>query len=126
MKFRAGDELLTMSTISSSSDRSGTYVLTATDGGFGKRTTLDEYRSQGRGGIGVKAAKVDEDSRGGLVGALIVSEKDEILVITSGGVVMRTPVKEVRETGRDTMGVRLVNLDEGTHVVSLAKVSEDD
>ena len=126
MKFRAGDELLTMSTISSSSDKSGTYVLTATDGGFGKRTTLDEYRSQGRGGIGVKAAKVDEDSRGGLVGALIVSEKDEILVITSGGVVMRTPVKEVRETGRDTMGVRLVNLDEGTHVVSLAKVSEDD
>ena len=74
----------------------------------------------------MKAAKVDEDSRGGLVGALIVSEKDEILVITSGGVVMRTPVKEVRETGRDTMGVRLVNLDEGTHVVSLAKVSEDD
>ena len=126
MKFRAGDELLTMSTISSSSDKSGTYVLTATDGGFGKRTTLDEYRSQGRGGIGVKAAKVDENSRGGLVGALIVSEKDEILVITSGGVVMRTPVKEVRETGRDTMGVRLVNLDEGTHVVSLAKVSEDD
>jgi len=126
MKFRAGDELLTMSTISSYSDKAGTYVLTATDGGFGKRTNLDEYRSQGRGGIGVKAAKVDEDSRGGLVGALIVSEKDEILVITSGGVVMRTPVKEVRETGRDTMGVRLVNLDEGTHVVSLAKVSEDD
>jgi DNA gyrase subunit A len=126
MKFRAGDELLTMSTISSSSDKAGTYVLTATDGGFGKRTNLDEYRSQGRGGIGVKAAKVDEDSRGGLVGTLIVSEKDEILVITSGGVVMRTPVKEVRETGRDTMGVRLVNLDEGTHVVSLAKVSEDD
>jgi DNA gyrase subunit A len=126
MKFRAGDELLTMSTISSSSDKAGTYVLTATDGGFGKRTNLDEYRSQGRGGIGVKAAKVDEDSRGGLVGDLFVSEKDEILVITSGGVVMRTPVKEVRETGRDTMGVRLVNLDEGTHVVSLAKVSEDD
>ena len=60
------------------------------------------------------------------VGALVVNEGDEILVITSGGVVMRTPVKEVRETGRDTMGVRLVNLDEGTHVVSLAKVSEED
>jgi len=60
------------------------------------------------------------------VGALIVSEKDEILVITSGGVVMRTPVKEVRETGRDTLGVRLVNLDQGTHVVSLAKVSDDE
>jgi DNA gyrase subunit A len=126
MKFRSGDELLTMSTIRSGDGKSTNYVLTATDGGFGKRTTLDEYRSQGRGGIGVKAAKVDEDSRGGLVGALIVSEKDEILVITSGGVVMRTPVKEVRETGRDTLGVRLVNLDQGTHVVSLAKVSDDE
>ncbi|MBU3752953.1 MAG: DNA gyrase subunit A [Candidatus Nanopelagicaceae bacterium] len=126
MKFRSGDELLTMSTIRNSDGKSENYVLTATDGGFGKRTNLDEYRSQGRGGIGVKAAKVDEDSRGGLVGALIVSEKDEILVITSGGVVMRTSVKEVRETGRDTLGVRLVNLDQGTHVVSLAKVSDDE
>jgi DNA gyrase subunit A len=125
MKFRSGDELLTMSTIRTG-DNNQSYVLTATDGGFGKRTSLEEYRSQGRGGIGVKAAKVDEDSRGGLVGALVVNENDEILVITSGGVVMRTPVKEVRETGRDTMGVRLVNLDEGTHVVSLAKVSEED
>lgn len=125
MKFRSGDELLTMSTIRANENQKSTFVLTATDGGFGKRTNLDEYRSQGRGGIGVKAAKVDEDSRGGLVGALIVNEGDEILVITSGGVVMRTPVKEVRETGRDTMGVRLVNLDQGTHVVSLAKVSEE-
>lgn len=126
MKFRVGDELLTMSTIRSGENNKSNFVLTATDGGFGKRTNLDEYRSQGRGGIGVKAAKVDEDSRGGLVGALIVNEDDEILVITSGGVVMRTPVKEVRETGRDTMGVRLVNLDQGTHVVSLARVSEDE
>jgi DNA gyrase subunit A len=126
MKFRSGDELLTMSTIRTGDNTKQSYVLTATDGGFGKRTSLEEYRSQGRGGIGVKAAKVDEDSRGGLVGALVVNEGDEILVITSGGVVMRTSVKEVRETGRDTMGVRLVNLDEGTHVVSLAKVSEED
>ena len=124
MKFRSSDELLTMATVGSG-DKAN-FVLTVTDGGFGKRTNLDEYRTQGRGGIGVKAAKVDEDSRGGLVGALIVNEKDEILVITSGGVVMRTPVKEVRETGRDTLGVRLVNLDEGTHVVSLAKVSDDE
>ena len=124
MKFRSGDELLTMASIGKSDTTN--FVLTATDGGFGKRTNLDEYRTQGRGGIGVKAAKVDEDSRGGLVGALIVNEKDEILVITSGGVVMRTPVKEVRETGRDTLGVRLVNLDQGTHVVSLAKVSDDE
>ena len=126
MKFRSGDELLTMATIPTGNKKENTYVLTATDGGFAKRTNLDEYRSQNRGGIGVKAAKINEDSRGGLVGALVISESDEILVITSSGVVMRTPVKEVRETGRDTMGVRLVNLDEGTQVVSLTKVSEDE
>ena len=125
MKFRSGDSLLSMKTIHGTT-KEKTFVLTATDGGFGKRTNLDEYRSQGRGGIGVKAAKIDEDSRGGLVGALVVKESDEILVITSSGVVMRTPVKEVRETGRDTLGVRLVNLDQGTQVVSLAKVSEEE
>jgi DNA gyrase subunit A len=126
MKFRSGDELLTMATIRDERKSEELFVLTATDGCFGKRTNLDEYRSQGRGGIGVKAAKVDENSRGGLIGALVVKASDEILLITSSGVVMRTPVKEVRETGRDTMGVRVVNLDQGTEVVSLAKVSEED
>jgi DNA gyrase subunit A len=125
MKFRKDDQLLTMATIGQREKTREVFVITATDGGFSKRTNLDEYRSQGRGGIGVKAAKIDEDGRGGLVGSLIVSENDEILVITSGGVVMRTPVKEIRETSRDTLGVRLVNLDSGTQVVSLAKVSEE-
>jgi DNA gyrase subunit A len=110
MKFRTGDELLTMATIRDERKSEELFVLTATDGGFGKRTNLDEYRSQGRGGIGVKAAKVDENSRGGLIGALVVKASDEILLITSSGVVMRTPVKEVRETGRDTMGVKVINL----------------
>ena len=129
MKFRKDDELLTMSAISQNDD--GTkkdpekFVLTATDGGFGKRTSLNEYRSQGRGGIGVKAAKIDESSRGVLVGAIVVSESDEILAITSSGSVIRTDVEQVRETGRDTMGVRLVNLDDGITVVSLAKVSDE-
>ena len=126
MKFRAGDELLSMATIRDEKKTDNLFVVTATDGGYGKRTNLDEYRSQGRGGIGVKAAKIDEGSRGVLVGALIVKESDEILLITSSGVVMRTPVKEVRETGRDTMGVRVVNLDQGTEVVSLTKVSEEE
>ena len=126
MKFRSGDELLSMATIRNEKKTENLFVITATDGGFGKRTNLDEYRSQGRGGIGVKAAKIDEGSRGVLVGALIVKESDEILLITSSGVVMRTPVKEVRETGRDTMGVRVVNLDQGTEVVSLTKVSEEE
>jgi DNA gyrase subunit A len=121
MKFRSGDELLSMATIRDERKGEDLFVLTATDGGFGKRTNLDEYRSQGRGGIGVKAAKVDENSRGGLIGALVVKASDEILLITSSGVVMRTPVKEVRETGRDTMGVRVVNLDDNSILKAISK-----
>ena len=123
MKFRKGDELLSMSDIKD--DKKPKFVLTATDGGFAKRTPLEEYRTQGRGGVGVKAAKVDENSRGVLVGAMIVETGDEILAITSGGVVMRTAVAEIRETGRDTMGVRLVNLDAGISVVSIAQVKDE-
>lgn len=122
MKFRADDELLTMATVAGDSPEQ--YVFTATDGGYAKRTPLAEYRQQGRGGIGVKAAKIDEDSRGSLVGAMIVTPGDEILAITSSGVVMRTPVEEVRETSRDTLGVRLVNLDEGGAVVSITQVKD--
>ncbi len=124
MKFRKGDHLLSMVVISK--EQSERFLITATDGGFAKRTNLDEYRLQGRGGIGVKAAKIDESSRGLLVGALIVGKKDEILVITSAGSVMRTEVAEIRETGRDTMGVRLVDLDSETHVVSLTRVADSD
>ena len=76
--------------------------------------------------MGIKAAKVDEASRGVLVGALIVTEVDEVLAITSAGTVMRTRVDEVRQTGRDTMGVRLVNLDPETVVVSIARNAEGD
>ena len=122
MKFRAGDQLLTMAAINGASDDQ--FVFTATDGGYAKRTPLSEYREQARGGIGVKAAKIDEDSRGVLVGAMIVQPRDEILAITSSGVVMRTPVSEIRETSRDTLGVRLVNLDGGTSVVSITQVKD--
>ena len=122
MKFRADDQLLTMAAVAG--DSPDQFVFTATEGGYAKRTALNEYRQQGRGGIGVKAAKIDEDSRGSLVGAMIVTAGDEILAITSSGVVMRTPVEEVRETSRDTLGVRLVNLDEGASVVSITQVKD--
>ena len=82
MKFRKGDELLSMSDIKD--DKKPKFVLTATDGGFAKRTPLEEYRTQGRGGVGVKAAKVDENSRGVLVGAMIVETGDEILILLKG------------------------------------------
>ncbi len=124
MKFRAGDELLTMARIGSHSANS--FVFTATDGGYGKKTPLAEYRLQGRGGIGIKAAKIDENSRGSLVSALVLADTDEILAITSAGTVMRTPAAEVRKTGRDSMGVRLVNLDEGVALVSVTQNQEDE
>jgi DNA gyrase subunit A len=118
MKFRADDELLTMARITAQ-HAGDTFVFTATDGGYGKKTPLDEYRLQGRGGIGIKAAKIDENSRGSLVSALVLRNEDEILAITSGGTVMRTPASEVRQTGRDSMGVRLVNLDDGAQLLSV-------
>ena len=124
MKFRTDDELLTMARIDSQSANS--FVFTATDGGYGKKTPLDEYRLQGRGGIGIKAAKIDENSRGSLVSALVLADSDEILAITSAGTVMRTPAAEVRQTGRDSMGVRLVNLDEGVALVSVTQNQEDE
>ena len=124
MKFRTDDELLTMARIDSQT--ADAFVFTATDGGYGKKTPLDEYRLQGRGGIGIKAAKIDENSRGSLVSALVLSNSDEILAITSAGTVMRTPAAEVRQTGRDSMGVRLVNLDEGVALLSVTQNREDE
>ena len=124
MKFRADDELLTMARIDSQT--SDSFVFTATDGGYGKKTPIDEYRLQGRGGIGIKAAKINENSRGSLVSALVLSNSDEILAITSAGTVMRTPAAEVRQTGRDSMGVRLVNLDEGVALLSVTQNREDE
>jgi len=125
MKFRQGDQLLTMSRVDAATSV-GAFVFTATDGGYGKKTPIDEYRLQGRGGIGIKAAKIDEDSRGTLVSALVLVDSDEILAITSVGTVMRTPAAEVRQTGRDSMGVRLVNLDEGATLLSVTCNSEDE
>ena len=125
MKFRAGDELLAMARVNSQLE-GNSFVFTATDGGYGKKTPIEEYRLQGRGGIGIKAAKIDEDSRGSLVSALVLQNEDEVLAITSAGTVMRTPAAEVRQTGRDSMGVRLVNLDEGAHLLSVTKNSEDE
>jgi DNA gyrase subunit A len=118
MSFREGDELLSMNVV-----RTGTFVFTATDGGYAKRTRVDEYRVQGRGGLGIKAAKIVED-RGLLVGALVVEETDEILAISLNGGVIRTRVNEVRETGRDTMGVQLINLGKRDAVVGIARNAE--
>jgi len=125
MKFRADDQLLTMARIDVSQVISDDlFIFTATDGGYGKKTPLSEYRIQGRGGIGIKAAKIDENSRGVLVGALVLSDSDEVLAITSAGTVMRTAAREIRQTGRDSMGVRLVNLSDGVSLLTVTMSQE--
>ena len=100
-------------------------VLTATQNGYGKRTPIADYTRKGRGGQGIIA--IDTGERNGeLVGAALVSPSDDLMLITSGGVLIRTKVEQVRETGRAAAGVRLINLDEGTTLVSLERVAESE
>nr|WP_261795174.1 DNA gyrase subunit A [Brevibacterium senegalense] len=99
MRFREDDRLLTMDTVTP-----GTYVFVVTEAGFAKRTPVEEYRLQGRGGMGIKVAKIT-DQRGDLVGGLIVSEGEEVLVVMERGKVVRSSIDGVPAKGRNTMGV---------------------
>ncbi|WP_203695038.1 DNA gyrase subunit A [Catellatospora coxensis] len=120
MRFGDGDELLAMEVV-----RDGMDVLVATNGGYAKRTPIDEYPVQGRGGKGVLTAKITE-RRGGLVGAVVISPEDELFAITSNGGVIRTPVKPVRRTrDRNTMGVKLMDLPEGVTLVAIARNADE-
>ncbi len=120
MRFGDNDELLAMEVVRPDMD-----VLVATDGGYAKRTPIEEYPVQGRGGKGVLTAKITE-RRGGLVGALVISPEDELFAITSNGGVIRTPVKPVRRTrDRNTMGVKLMDLPEGVTIVALARNADE-
>ena len=148
MKFRDGDELLSMSVIRAEQvaaeeaaveaaasagestepgelpDVVEQYVFTITDGGFAKRSRISEYRLQSRGGIGIKAMKQDDD-RGSLVGAFIVVEGDEVLAIKQSGQVTRSAIDDnLRPTGRDTKGVRFVGVSEGDGVAQVARSVE--
>jgi DNA gyrase subunit A len=118
MRFREDDELLAMDVVSD-----GMFSFVATEGGYAKRTDVAEYRSQGRGGLGIKVAKLQEE-RGDLVGALLVDEADEVLVVMENGKVMRAPVADVPAKGRDTMGVIFTKPDEGDRIVAIARNSE--
>ena len=121
MRFKTKDDhLLSMDVV-----KAGAYVVTVTDGGFAKRTLVDEWNAKGRGTQGVRAMKLVED-RGGLVGALVAEENDQIFAIASNGIVIRTRVSEIRPTGRDTMGVSLMNLNEGEELIAVARASESD
>jgi DNA gyrase subunit A len=101
------------------------FVFTMTDGGFAKRTRITDYRQQSRGGIGIKTMSLANEDRGVLVGAFIVVEGDEILSITQGGQVVRSPINaDFRATGRDTMGVKFVTPKGGDAVAVVARSVE--
>jgi DNA gyrase subunit A len=118
MRFGDGDRLLGMHVV-----REGADVLVATGGGYAKRTPADQYPVQGRGGRGVLTARIVE-ARGELVGALMVLPEDEVFAITSAGGVIRTAAAEIKQSGRQTMGVRLVNLASGQSLVAIARNEE--
>ena len=118
MKFRDFDELLAANVVTDDS-----FVFIVTEGGYAKRTAVEEYRLQGRGGLGIKVAKLVED-RGDLVGALIVQEDDEVLVVMSGGKIVRSNVSEVPAKGRDTMGVIFAKPDKNDKIIEVARNSE--
>jgi DNA gyrase subunit A len=98
-------------------------VLVATENGFGKRTVLGDFRHSGRGTQGVRAI-ADSERNGTVVGAKLVSDEDEIMLITTGGVLIRTRVAEIRGMGRATQGVTLISLDDGEKLAGLEKIVE--
>ncbi len=115
MKFREGDELISANVVTE-----GSFVFVVTEGGYAKRTSVDEYRVQGRNGFGIKVAKLVED-RGALVGGLIVDEEDEVLVVMASGKVVRSSVNEVPAKGRDTMGVIFAKPGKGDSIIGVAR-----
>jgi len=120
MHFRGDDQLLSASLVSDKG-----FVFVVTEGGYAKRTAVDQYRPQQRGGLGIKVAKLSE-TRGGLAGALIVDEEDEVLVVLNSGKVVRSGVNEVPAKGRDTMGVVFARMDEEDRVLGIARNQDRD
>ncbi|MDT7724741.1 MAG: gyrase subunit [Actinomycetota bacterium] len=119
MRFNDGDELLGINVVAEDK-----FLLVATDGGYSKRTPIDDYPVQGRGGKGVLTIQYDR-KRGRLVGAVIVDVDDELYAITSSGGVIRTMAEQVRKAGRQTKGVRLMNLGEGTTLLAIARNADE-
>ena len=120
MRFKGDDQLLAMSVV-----HDGEYLLVATSGGYGKRTAIEEYSTQGRGGMGVMTFKYTP-KRGKLIGAIAVNEDDEIFAITSAGGVVRTEAGQIRPSSRATMGVRLVNLADDVELLAIDKNVESE
>lgn len=118
MDFRSDDSLLSASVATDEG-----YVFVVTEGGYAKRTSVDQYRVQNRGGLGIKVAKLSED-RGDLAGGLIVSDDDEVLVVLASGKVVRSAVAEVPAKGRDTMGVVFARSGGDDRILAIARNGE--
>jgi len=136
MSFRPGDRLLSADVLKASTSTApvaegvggeskggAESVFVVTEGGYAKRTLVREYRPQGRGGLGIKVAKLSED-RGDLAGAIIANEDDEVLVVLASGKVVRSSVAEVPAKGRDTMGVVFARFDDEDRILAIARNSE--
>jgi DNA gyrase subunit A len=120
MKLRAGDEVIAATIARNDSD-----LLVVTENGFGKRTRIDQYPVKGRGGLGVKTVQLTE-ARGQLAGSLVVHEGDQVMLISTGGTVIRVPADGIKQSGRATQGVIVMRLREGEQVSTLARVVEQD
>jgi DNA gyrase subunit A len=118
MKLDPGDKIVSMEILTLGFD-----VLTVSEGGFGKRTATEEYRLQSRGGKGIITMKTT-DKTGRVIGVQQVTEEDQLMLITNIGKIIRLRIKDIRVIGRNTQGVRLIEIEEGERVVSLARLAE--
>ena len=118
MRLDAGDKVVNMEILSLGAD-----ILTVAEGGYGKRTEMDEYRLQSRGGKGVITMKTT-DKTGRVIGVQLVTEDDQLMMISNTGKIIRLRIKDIRVIGRNTQGVRLIELEEGERVVSVARLAE--
>ena len=119
MNLTDGDEVIGMQM-----DTQGEYLLIASEKGLGKRTRMEEFSSQNRGGKGVKCYKIT-DKTGYLIGIKAVNDENEIMIITTEGIIIRMKVEDISILGRVTSGVKLINMDEDVTIASIAKVRED-
>jgi len=120
MRLDKGDAVVSLEILSL-----GAGILTASENGYGKRTPMEEYRLQSRGGKGVITMKTTEKT-GRVVGVQQVTEDDQLMLVTDKGKIIRLRVKDIRLIGRNTQGVRLIDLEEGEKMVSLARLAEKD
>jgi DNA gyrase subunit A len=125
MKLGDGQRVVCMLVAKTENEDSSKSVLTATANGFGKRTAIGEYPRHGRGGQGVIAIQTSERN-GPLVGAVLVVDHDEVMLISTGGVLIRTAVAQIREMGRSTQGVTLISLDAGEKLAGMERIEERD